>query len=164
MWQKENLQHSIPSGCKLIFLTFLSWQLNHSSADNVGIHVMRVGGKISSWNNSFCSNNEKNVNKNIIILATILCVKILSNSLFIVNWVNNLQLFYLKKKSLTLMRGTVKLSGSIVLLVKRNALANSTDDTSQWFFVKKLNPWCDVPHRWCDNGQMCGASFVISNA
>lgn len=41
---------------------------------------------------------------------------------------------------LTLIRGTVKLSGSIVLFVKRNALANSTDDTSQWFFVKKLKP------------------------
>lgn len=32
---------------------------------------------------------------------------------------------------LTLIRGTVKLSGSIVLFVNRNALANSTDETSQ---------------------------------
>lgn len=62
------------------------------------------------------------------------------------------------------MRGTVKLRGSIVLFVKRNAFANSTVDTSQWFFVKKLNPWCDVAQRWCDNGQICGASSVISNA
>lgn len=31
----------------------------------------------------------------------------------------------------TLMRGTVKLNGSTVLLVKRNAFANSTVETSQ---------------------------------
>ena len=42
----------MPSGCKLIFLTFLSRQLNHSPANNVGIHVTRVGGNKSSWNSS----------------------------------------------------------------------------------------------------------------
>lgn len=53
---------------------------------------------------------------------------------------------------ITLIRGTVKLNGSIVLFVKRNAFANSTVETSQWFLVRKLNPWCDAAERWCDNG------------
>lgn len=47
---------------------------------------------------------------------------------------------FIMSYSYTLMRGTVKLIGSTVLFVKRNALANSTAETSQWFFVKKLSP------------------------
>lgn len=42
----------MPSGCKLIFLGFLSFDKNHSSADMVGNHVTRVGGKRSSWKSS----------------------------------------------------------------------------------------------------------------
>lgn len=59
--QKEHksLQHSMPSGCRLIFLTFLSRQSNHSDDVKVGIHVTRVGGNRSSWNSSFYT-NEKN--------------------------------------------------------------------------------------------------------
>lgn len=41
---------------------------------------------------------------------------------------------------LTLMRGTVKLSGSIVVFVSLYALENSTLATSQWFLVRKLSP------------------------
>lgn len=48
----KNLQVSIPSGCKLIFLGFLSFDKNHSSADMVGSHVTRVGGNKSSWKSS----------------------------------------------------------------------------------------------------------------
>lgn len=66
--------------------------------------------------------------------------------------------------TLTLIRGTVKLNGSTVLLVNRSARANSTAPTSHWFFGKKLSPCVSVPHRWCDSAHTNGASSVISNA
>lgn len=43
-------------------------------------------------------------------------------------------------KKTTLILGTVKDKGSIVLFVRRNAFANSTLDTSQKFFGRKDNP------------------------
>lgn len=74
------------------------------------------------------------------------------------------QHFSIVLHTLTFTLGTVKLNGSIVLFVRRKALANSTAVTSQWFFVKKLKPWCNVGQRWCDSGQICDGSSVISNA
>lgn len=64
----------------------------------------------------------------------------------------------------TLIRGTVKLNGSIVLLVNLRADANSTLATSHLFLGKKDKPWWRDAHRWWLKGQQYGASSVTSKA
>lgn len=48
--------------------------------------------------------------------------------------------FLILKSVLTLIRGTVKLNGSIVLFVSLKAEANSTLATSHLFFGRNDNP------------------------
>lgn len=86
-----HLRVSIPSGLRLILAAALSLQPNQSSADSVGLHVTRVGGNKSSWNSSLYRVVELNVINTLPITLSPPCH--------------------------TLMRGTVKLSGSIVVFV-----------------------------------------------
>lgn len=115
----------MPFGFRLIFLC---WPLDPDSqaeAVSAGSQQTSVSGYKSSWKNSFCRPG----------------IKLRESDLLKERRTLMLHMSTERRCCLTLTRGTLKTTGSMVDLVSIRATATSTSRTLHWVLGRKAKPW-----------------------